>query len=350
VRKIAKLMATLACGGALAACGGTAPADSATSGVIEINGAGATFPYPIYSKWFSEYNKLHPEVRINYQSIGSGGGIRQLTNRTVFFGATDGPMTEDQMKAAPGPILHLPTVLGAVVPVYNLPDLGADLKLSGQILADVFLGRITKWNDPAIAALNAQVKLPGSDITVVHRSDGSGTTFVWVDYLSKVSPEFREKVGVSTSVSWPTGVGGKGNEGVAGLVSQTPGALGYVEMVYAEQTGLPHASVQNAQGEFVKARADSVTAAATAAASGMPADFRVSITNASGSGAYPISSFTWLLLYENPEDKRQAGVMVDFMKWALGDGQQYCIELGYAPLPASVIALEMDALAAIQIS
>ncbi len=317
---------------------------------VQINGAGATFPYPIYSKWFSEYNKVHPNVEINYQSIGSGGGIRQVTNQTVFFGATDGPMTPDQMQAAPGKLLHFPMVLGAVVPVYNIPNMRADLKFTGAVLADIFLGKITKWNDPAIMKLNAGVNIPATDITVVHRSDGSGTTYIWVDYLAKISADWKTKVGVATSVNWPTGVGGKGNEGVAGLVSQTPGSLGYVELIYALQNKIGYGSVQNIDGEFVPATVQSVTAAAAAAANQMPPDFRVSITNAPGKGVYPISSFTWLLLYENPKDKAQAKIMVDFVKWALSDGQKYCAELGYAPLPESVVKLELQALDKIKVS
>ncbi len=316
----------------------------AAAQTVQINGAGATFPYPIYSKWFSEYNKLHPEVEVNYQSIGSGGGIRQLTNQTVFFGATDGPMTSDQLFAAPGPILHLPTVLGGVVPVYNIPGVTAELKFTGQVIADMVLGKVTKWSDKAIAALNPEVNLPDTDITIAHRSDGSGTTYIFVDYLSKVSPEFKKKVGVATSVNWPVGVGGKGNEGVSGLVKQTPGAFGYVELIYAIQNKISFGSVRNMDGEFVRSSLESVTAAAAAAARAMPKDFRVSITNAPGKNAYPISSFTWLLFYENPKDKQRARIMVDFMKWALTDGQKYCADLGYAPLPGEVVALEMDAL------
>jgi phosphate transport system substrate-binding protein len=316
---------------------------------VQINGAGASFPYPIYAKWFSEYNKLHPDVEINYQSIGSGGGIRQLTAQTVFFGATDGPMTNEQQQSAPGKILHFPTVLGGVVPIYNIPGVDAELKFTGKVLADVILGKVTKWNDPAIATLNPGVKLPGADITVAHRSDGSGTTYIFVDYLSKVSPEFKQKVGVATSVNWPVGVGGKGNEGVAGFVKQTPGAIGYVELIYALQNKLGYGSVQNAAGEFVVCSIDSVTAAAAVAAKAMPKDFRVSITNAPGSGVYPISSFTWLLLYENPKDKQRAKIMVDFTKWALTDGQKYAKDLGYAPLPESVVGLEMEALKRIKI-
>ena len=317
---------------------------------MQINGAGATFPYPIYSKWFSEYNKLHPNIQINYQSIGSGGGIQQVTKETVFFGATDGPMNDEQLKAAPGLLMHFPTVLGADVPVYNIPGVTDELKFTGPLLADIYLGKITKWNDAAIAKLNSGVKLPATDIAVVHRSDGSGTTYIWVDYLAKVSPEWKTKVGVATSVNWPAGVGGKGNEGVAGLVSQTPGAIGYVELIYALQNKIAYGPVQNAAGDFVKASEKSVTAAAAVASEKMPADFRVSITNAEGKGAYPISSFTWLLLYENPKDKAQAKVMVDFVKWMLGEGQKFAAPLGYAPLPASVVTLEMAALAKIKTS
>jgi phosphate transport system substrate-binding protein len=320
-----------------------------TAQKIQINGAGATFPYVIYSKWFSEYNKLHPNVEINYQSQGSGAGIRQLTNQTVFFGATDGPMTNEQLLAAPGKILHLPTVLGAVVPVYKIPGVNAELKFTGPVLADIFLGKITKWNDPAITKLNTGVNLPNTDITVVHRSDGSGTTYIWVDFLSKASPAFKAKVGVNTAVNWPTGVGAPKNEGVAGLVTQTPGSLGYVELIYALQNKISYGSVQNMDGEFLKASAESVTAAAASAAGKMPPDFRVSITNAPGKGVYPVSSFTWLLFYESPRDKAQAKVMVDFMKWALADGQKYCADLGYAPLPAEVVKLELAALEKIKV-
>jgi phosphate transport system substrate-binding protein len=317
---------------------------TASAQTVQIDGAGATFPYPIYSKWFSEYNKLHPNAQINYQSIGSGGGIRQLSNQTVFFGASDGPMTNDQLNAAPGRVLHFPTVLGGVVPVYNIPGVSAELKFSGEALANIILGKITKWNDAAIAKDNPGVKLPATDITVAHRADGSGTTYIFVDYLSKISPEFKTKVGVATSVNWPVGVGGKGNEGVAGLVQQTPGAFGYVELIYAIQNKIAYGSVKNHDGEFLKASLDSVTAAAAAAEGVMPPDFRVSITNAPGKAAYPISSFTWLLLYESPKDKQKSGIMVDFVKWALTEGQKYCADLGYAPLPQSVVKMEMEAL------
>ncbi len=310
---------------------------------IQLNGAGATFPYPIYSKWFSEYHKIHPNVQINYQSIGSGGGIRQITERTVDFGATDGPMTVDQIQNAPG-ILHFPTVLGADVPVYNIPGVDAELKFTGPILADIFMGKITKWNDKAIASLNPGVNLPDMDIAVVHRSDGSGTTYIWVDYLSKVSPVWKRTVGVATSVKWPVGVGGKGNEGVAGQVKQQPGAIGYVELIYAIQNKIDYGQVQNASGRFVRASLDSVTAAAAVASNSMPRDFRVSITNAPGENVYPITSFTWLLVYQNPKDKTKGKILTDFLHWMLHEGQKYCADLGYAPLPQPVVALEEAAI------
>jgi phosphate transport system substrate-binding protein len=315
--------------------------------MLTINGAGATFPNPLYSKWFDEYGKLHTSVRVNYQPIGSGGGIKQLSAGTVFFGATDGPMTDEQLKNAGTPILHLPTVLGAVVPIYNIPNLAQPLRFTGSTVADIYLGKITKWNDARIGKDNPGVKLPPTDIAVVHRSDGSGTTYIWCDYLSKVSAEYKTKVGVATSVSWPVGVGAKGNEGVSGLVRQTPGAIGYVELIYALQNNIAFGAVQNKSGEFVTASLDSVTAAAAGAA--MPADFRVSITDAPGKGAYPISSFTWMLLREQPQDKERARVMVDFMKWALTDGQKFAADLHYAPLPRPVIDQELQALGKIQL-
>ena len=330
----------------LAAAGGLA--GTASAAPIQINGAGATFPNPIYSKWFSEYNKLHPDIQINYQPIGSGGGIRQLTNQTVFFGATDGPMTNDQIQAAGAKVLHLPTVLGAVVPIYEVPGLTAPLRFSGPLLADIFLGKVTKWNDAAIAAENPRVSLPGSEITVVHRSDGSGTSYIWADYLAKVSPEWSKRVGVATAVNWPVGVGGKGNEGVAGLVKQTPNSIGYVELIYALQNKIPYGAVKNAAGSYLQASIASVTAAAAATEGKMPPDFRVSITNAPGKDVYPIASFTWLLLYESAKDKARSQAMVDFVKWALSDGQRYASELGYAPLPASVVKMELAALGRIK--
>jgi phosphate transport system substrate-binding protein len=321
----------------------------AAAQTMRINGAGATFPYPIYSKWFSEYNKQHSNVEINYQSIGSGGGIRQVTNQTVFFGASDGPMTNDQLLAAPGKLLHFPTVMGGVVPSYNLPEVSATLKFTGPLLADLYLGKITRWNDQAIAKVNPGVTLPNLPVTIVHRSDGSGTTYIWTDYLKKVSPEWKTRVGNATSVNWPVGLGGAGNEGVSGLVKQTPGALGYVELIYALQNKISYGPVQNLAGAFVAATVASVTAAAAEAAKSMPADFRVSITNAPGKDAYPISSFTWMLFYETPKDKAMAKTMVEFMQWALGDGQKFCEPLGYAPLPGEVVKMELEALKKIRV-
>ena len=322
----------------------TPAAETGTS--LTINGAGATFPNPIYSKWFDEYQKSHPNVRINYQSIGSGGGIKQLSAQTVFFGATDGPMTDAQLQAAPGAILHFPTVLGGVVPVYNVTGVTRPLRFSGPVLAGIYLGKIKKWNNAAIAAINPGVRLPADDIAVVHRSDGSGTTYIFCDFLSKVSLEYQQKVGVATSVNWPAGVGAKGNEGVSGLVRQTPGAIGYVELIYALQNKMSYGSVQNKAGQFITASLDSVTAAAAGAT--MPDDFRVSITNANGANAYPIASFTWMLLYQQPSDKARSAAMVEFVKWALTDGQKFAPGLGYAPLPQPVVAKEMQALGKIQ--
>ena len=303
-----------------------------------INGAGATFPYPIYSKLFDVYSKEHPGIHFNYQSIGSGGGIRMITQKTVDFGASDAPMTEEQLKAAPG-LLHFPTVMGADVLAYNLPGVKT-LKFTGPLVADIFLGKITKWNDPAIAKVNPGVELPDQDITVCHRSDGSGTTYIFVDYLSKVSPQWAKDVGKSTSVKWPTGLGGKGNEGVTALIQQTPGSLGYIELIYAANNHIPFADLQNHDGKFVTASLASVTAAAAGAAANMPADFRVSITDAPGADAYPISSFTYLLVYRQQTDKAKGEQIVNFLKWALHDGQQYAPALQYAPLPAGVVALE----------
>jgi phosphate transport system substrate-binding protein len=337
IRRTARvLLPVLALSVASAACGGGA-GDGGSGATISINGAGATFPTPIYSRWTADYHALHPNIQINYQSLGSGAGIRQLLNQTVFFGASDSPMTDEQLANAPGPIVHLPTVLGAVVPVYNVSGVSQPLNFTGPVLADIFLGAITKWNDPAIATINPGAALPATDITVVHRSDGSGTTFIWVEYLAKVSPAWKDKVGVGTSVNWPVGLGGKGNEGVTGLVQQTPGAIGYVELVYALQNTLAYGAVQNAAGEFVRATVESVTAAAAGAASSMPADFRVSITNAPGPGAYPIASYTWLLLWEQPTDMARSRVMVDFVRWAVTDGQRTAAEMGYAPLPPAVV-------------
>jgi phosphate transport system substrate-binding protein len=304
---------------------------------IKLQGAGATFPNPLYQKWFSEYNKITPSAKFDYQSIGSGGGIKQISAKTVDFGGSDAPMKDEELKAAPGEILHIPTVLGADVVTYNLPGVQADLKLTPEAIAGVFLGTIKKWNDPAIASTNPGVNLPTNDITVVHRSDGSGTTFVWTDYLSKVSPEWKEKVGAGTSVNWPVGVGAKGNEGVTGQVKQTPYSLGYVELIYAEQNRLPYASVKNSSGEFIKPSLESITAAAAGAAGQMPDDLRVSITNSPGKDAYPISSFTYFLVYKNQDDQAKGKALVDFLWWALHDGEQMAKTLLYAPLPAEVV-------------
>jgi len=317
---------------------------TATLVAQQINGAGATFPDPIYQKWFAEYNKLHSDVQVNYQPVGSGGGIKQLLARTVFFGASDGPMSADQLQNAPGAILHFPTVLGGVVPIYNIPGFSGELKFTGPLLADIFLGKITKWNDPAIAKVNPGSSLPNTDVVVVHRAEGSGTTYIFADFLAKVSPEWKSKVGVDTNVKWPVGVGGNRSDGVTAQVKQTPGAVGYVELTYALTNKLSYGPVQNSAGKFVSATTDSVTAAAAAAAAAMPKDFRVSITNPPGEGAYPIASFTWMLFYENPQDKKQAKTMVEFMKWALTEGQKHAAPMGYAPLPKAVVDMEMTAL------
>ena len=322
------------------ALAGATPAAADTN----LTGAGASFPYPLYTKWFYEYNKAHPDVKINYQSIGSGGGIRQIVAKTVDFGATDGPMGDDQLATAPATILHLPTVLGAVAVIYNLPGV-AKLNLSGPVLAEIFLGKVTKWNDPAIAALNAGVSLPDTAISVAHRSDGSGTTFCFVDYLSKVSAEWKSKVGKGTSVNWPVGLGGKGNEGVAGTVKQTPNSVGYVELIYATQNGLSYAQVKNAAGKFVAPSVESATAAAAGVT--MPADFRVSIVDAAGEAAYPISTFTWLLVYEK-NDGEKGAVIASFLKWMLDEGQKMAPALGYAPLPAKVAGMVREAIARVK--
>jgi len=315
---------------------------------VQINGAGATFPDPIYQKWFSEYNKIHPDVQINYNAVGSGAGIRQITAKTVFFGASDGPMTQQQLTDAPGKVLHFPTVLGAVVPIYNIPGFTGELKFTGKILADIYLGNIIKWNDPAIAGANNGVNLPANDIVVVHRSDGSGTTYMWTDYLSKVSDEWKSKVNKATSVNWPVGLGGKGNEGVTGLIKQTPNAIGYVELIYALQNNVPYGMVKNAAGNFVKADVSCVSAAAASAVKDMPADFRVSITNAPGKAAYPISSFTWLLIPAKIPDSAKRDAIKGFLKWMLTDGQSYCEQLSYAKLPKEVVEKEEKAINNIQ--
>ncbi len=322
---------------------------AAAQGQVLLNAAGATFPYPMYSKWFDVYHQAHPNVQINYQSIGSGGGIRQLIDKTVDFGASDGPMNDDQLKQASVPILHFPTVLGADVPSYKVPGVTAELNFTPEVLAGIFLGKITKWNDPALVSANPGVKLPADDIVVVHRSDGSGTTYIWTDYLSKVSPEWMQKVGKATSVNWPVGLGGKGNEGVAGLIQQTPDSIGYIELIYAVQNKIAYGRVKNSSGAFVKAELASVSAAAAAVSKTMPDDFRVSITNPEGNkAAYPISSFTWLLIPSKIADTAKRDAVKDFLKWMMTDGQQYCEGLAYAKLPKEVVVKELKAIDKIQ--
>ena len=315
---------------------------------VMLNGAGASFPYPIYAKWFSDYNKLHSDIQINYQSIGSGGGIRQLLSGTVDFGASDAPMTDQQLGEAKAKILHFPTVLGAVVPSYNIPGLSQELDFGPDVLADIYLGKITKWNDPAIAKFNKGVNLPAEDIVVVHRSDASGTSYVWTDYLSKVSKEWESKVGRNIAVNWPVGLGGKGNEGVTGLVKQTPGAIGYVELIYALQNQVPYGRVRNSAGDFVKADLASVTAAASGFAKAMPADFRVSITNAPGKTSYPICSFTYLLVPTQIADANKRQIIKNFLNWMLRDGQNATEALSYARLPKEVVAKELKQISEIQ--
>ena len=316
-------------------------------GQTRLNGAGATFPNPIYSKWFSEYHKVHPDVEVNYQSIGSGGGIRQVIEGTVEFGASDMPMTDDQLKEAQTKlktkVLNIPTVLGADVPAYNIPGVTGEVKFTPDALAGIFLGTITNWNDKAIASVNPDIKFPNQEIVVVHRSDGSGTTFIWTDYLSKISPEWKGQVGSNTSVKWPKGLGGKGNEGVAGSIRQLPGSIGYVELIYAVQNKIPYGSVRNSAGAFVKASLESVTAAASSA-SKMPADFRVSITNAPGKDAYPISSFTWLLIPAQGKDPAKGKILADFLNWMVAEGQTMTSALAYAPLPENVAAKVKEAI------
>jgi phosphate transport system substrate-binding protein len=330
---------------------GLAGALGADSTVL-LNGAGATFPYPMYSKWFDVYHQEHSTIQINYQSIGSGGGIRQVLAGTVDFGASDGPMTDQQIaefkKDRGMGILHFPTVVGADVPSYNIAGVSGELNFTRKAIADIYLGRITKWNDPEIVKANPGVKLPGEDIVVVHRSDGSGTTYIWTDFLSKISDEWKNKVGRNTSVNWPVGLGGKGNEGVSGLVKQTPNSIGYIELIYAVQNNISFGKVQNAAGKFIKADLASVTAAAAGAAKDMPDDFRVSITNAPGPTAYPVSSFTWLLVPEKIPDAAKRDAVKGFLRWMMTDGQKYTENLSYAPLPKAVVAKEMKAIAMVQ--
>lgn len=327
-------IAVLILGFVALACNGGGGSGSSS---VSLQGAGATFPNPLYQKWLSEYGKTHPNVKIDYQSIGSGGGVQQLKGQTVDFGASDSPMKDEDLKAAPGEILHIPTVLGAVVITYNLNGVTQPLRFSPDVVADIFLGKIKKWNDPKIAADNAGVNLPTTDITVVHRSDGSGTSAVFTDYLSKVSPEWKEKVGTGTSPSWPVGLGGKGNEGVTGQVKSTPNTIGYVELAYAVQNKLPVAELKNASGSFITPSIDTVKAAAVASAANMPDDLRISITNATGAQAYPISSYTYILVYKNQKDTAKGKALVDFLWWGIHDGEAFAKELQYAPLPDDIV-------------
>jgi len=324
-------------------------AGARSGGTVLLNAAGATFPYPIYSKWFDVYHQKHSDIQINYQSIGSGGGIRQLLAGTVDFGASDGPMSDEQLGQAKFKILHFPTVLGAVVPTYNIPGVTGELNFTQKALAGIFLGSITKWNDSEIAGANKGVNLPNADIVVVHRSDGSGTTYIWTDFLAKVSNDWKTKVGnAATSVNWPVGLGGKGNEGVSGLVKQTPNSIGYIELIYAVQNNIAYGKVQNAAGKFVKADLAGVTAAAAESAKTMPDDFRVSITNAPGPNVYPISSFTWLLIPGQIQDSAKRDAIKGFLAWMLTEGQKYNEGLTYAQLPKEVIAKETKAISLIQ--
>jgi phosphate transport system substrate-binding protein len=317
---------------------------------VEITGAGATFPYPIYSAWFDEYTRTHTDLRISYQSIGSGDGIRQLRDLFVFFGATDTPMTEDELLAAPRRIVHLPTVVGAVSPIYNVPGVSRELNFSGPVLADIFLGKITNWNDPAIARLNANVTLPPVEITPVYRAESSGTSMIWSDYLAKTSPDWRRLVGATRTIKLPSGMTAKGSEGTSALVKHTVGAIGYVEVIYARRNEIAQGRVQNAEGELVGATLESISAAANAAIGKMPRDLRVSITNAPGRGAYPISSFTWLLLYESSGDRERSTKLVNFITWALSDGQRMAPDLGYAPLPEPIVELVRAMLKRVKVS
>lgn len=317
---------------------GVAAATAAiAAGPVLINGAGATFPYPLYSKWFDVYTSINPEVRFNYQAIGSGGGIKQITAQTVDFGATDGPMTDQQLSEAPGRLVHIPMVMGAVVITYNLPGVEKGLKLTPDVVADIFLGNITKWNDTRITANNPGIQLPEMPIVVAHRSDGSGTSFIFTDYLSSVSGAWKLQVGKGTSVNWPVGLGGKGNEGVSGLVKQTPGGLGYVELSYAVTNKLGYVYLQNKSGNFIEPTLDSTSKAADGVT--IPSDFRVSLVNSPNPDAYPIAGFTWLLIYRRMPDAVKGKAIVDFVKWAVHDGQKYTADLLYAPLPAAVVQM-----------
>lgn len=321
---------------------------ASAAGAQNLTAAGATFPYPIYNKWFSEYAQAHPSVHINYQSIGSGGGKKQAGDGTVDFGASDGPMSDDELAAAKIKLMHIPTVLGAVVPVYNVPGVSRDLNFSGDVIADIYLGKISKWNDGRIAKDNPGVSLPDKPILPVYRSDSSGTTYIFTDYLSKVSPDWLAKVGRNTAVKWPAGIGAKGNEGVSGMVRQAPFSFGYVELIYALQNKMAYGSVKNAAGKFLQGSPDGVTAAAAAAAKNMPADYRVSITNAPGATSYPISSFTWLLIPKQFADPAKGAVVKDFLNWMLEHGESEASGMGYAPLPTQVQAMVKKTVATIK--
>jgi phosphate transport system substrate-binding protein len=320
----------------------------AQSNQVLLNAAGATFPYPIYSKWFNDYHQQHPDVQINYQSIGSGGGIQQLKSGTVDFGASDMPLNDQLLGQFSFKVLQFPTVLGAIVPTYNIPGVTATLKFTPKVLADIYLGKVTKWNDSEITSTNPGVNLPGNDIVVVHRSDGSGTTFVWTDFLSKVSPDWKSTVGSNTSVNWPTGLGQKGNEGVSGMVQQTPNSIGYVELIYALQNHMGYGLVQNAAGKFVKASLETVTAAAAGASEKMKSDIRISITNATGADAYPICSFTYLLIPASIQDGVKKEAIVNFLRWMLSSGQGSVESLNYARLPKAVVGIETKQLSEIK--
>ncbi|MDN5362401.1 MAG: phosphate transport system substrate-binding protein [Moorella sp. (in: firmicutes)] len=327
-----------------AGCGGSGekPAGNQLPGAggkaVLLNGAGATFPYPLYSRWIAEYGRITPNVKINYQSIGSGAGIEQISKKIIYFGGSDAPMTDEKLKEAPGEIMHIPTVLGAVAITYNLPDVKEPIKLSPDVLADIYLGKIKKWDDPRITALNPGLNLPGQNMVVVHRSDGSGTTNIFTDYLCKISPEWKSKVGMGTSVNWPVGVGAKGSEGVSRQVQSTVGAIGYVELSYALLNNLPYALMQNSAGKFVPPSLETTTAAAAGAAASMPDDLRVSIVNAPGEKAYPIAGFTYILVYKEQDDPEKGQALAQFLWWAIHDGEKMAAELAYAPLPPEVVA------------
>ncbi len=353
LKLVVPMLLAVACAKGDGSSSGTSSSTSSVSGQsVDLTGAGATFPYPIYSKWFSEYAQK-TGVKINYQSIGSGGGIRQLSEQTVDFGASDSPMSDDELsKAKGGPILHFPTVLGADVITYNLPGVTTALKFTPAAIADIFSGRIKKWNDTRITSLNAGVPLPAQDILVVHRSDGSGTTYIFTDYLSTAVPSWNASVGKGKDVKWPVGLGAKGNEGVSGQVKQTPGSIGYVELAYAKQNSLPIAAIRNKSGQFVAASVEAVTAAAAGAAKALPAntDYRISIVDAPGASSYPISSFTWMLVYQNQRDPVKGKKLVDFLNWALTDGEKEAVTLDYAPLPADMATAVKARLATINLS